>query len=59
MKSLYVKPEVKVVITELESMFASSAASDTVNFNTGNVNSTDKDASDARGNRGTWGDLWN
>ena len=59
MKSLYVKPEVKVVITELESMFASSAASDTVNFNTGDVKNTNNDASDARGNRGTWGDLWN
>ena len=59
MKSLYVKPEVKVVITELESMFASSAASDTVNFNTGDVNSSKDDVSDARGHRGSWGDLWN
>ena len=59
MKSLYVKPEVKVVITELESMFASSAASDTVSFNTGSVSSTADDASDAQGRRGAWGDLWN
>lgn len=55
MKSFYVKPQVKVVITELQSMFASSPGSDSVIIKPGESNSSD---SDARGHRGSWGNLW-
>lgn len=54
MKSLYVKPETKVIYTEVQSLLAASVAVDMDKVETKNEGSMD-----ARGNRGTWGDLWN
>ena len=57
-KVIYVKPEMKVVMADAVQMFAGSMTIDAGSANAGNQGK-DGEATDARGNRGTWGDLWN
>ena len=58
-KQVYVKPEVKVVITESVQMFATSNAA-AINLGGGDGNTNGGTAvAESQGRRGAWGDLWN
>lgn len=54
MKALYVKPEMQVIEVEAQTVLAAS-----VEVDMSKATADDKGDMDARGHRGSWGDLWN
>lgn len=58
-KVIYVKPEMNVIVADAVQMFAGSMTIEGAGVaNSSNKGNEDQGA-DVRGNRGSWGDLWN